>query len=120
MSGTTGIPRASKTSSASGQVGPLAASTISLALDLAGEAGVEDAAEGGGDQDVDGQGQQLLVGDRLGRGEADDLAGDRDVLVEVGDGEARGVGIPPKASETATTLPPRWWRKRAAKLPTLP
>ena len=61
ISGTTGMPRALKTSSASGQVGPLAASMISLGLHGLGHARVEDAAQRGGDQDVDRHRQELLV-----------------------------------------------------------
>ena len=64
MSGTTGMPRALKTSSASGQVGPLAASMISLACDGLGHLAVEDASQGRGNQDVDRHRQELVVGGR--------------------------------------------------------
>ena len=62
-----------------------------LGLDGPGHGGVEDPAERGGDQDVDGHGQQLLVGAGVAPLEADDLAVDGDVLVERGDVDPLGV-----------------------------
>ena len=85
------MPRAWKTSSASGQVGPLAASTMTLAWTALAMRRVEDAAERGGDQDVDGHRQELLVGAGVAPLEADDLAVDGDVPVELGDVDPLGI-----------------------------
>ena len=95
MSGTTGIPRATKTSSASGQVGPLAASMMALACDGLGHARVEDSAQRGGDQHVDRHGQELLVGAGVAPLEADDL------VVTATCRSSAGMSIPSRMSDGA-------------------
>src|SRR5690606_3406830 len=62
-----------------------------LRLDALGGRFVKDAPERRGDQDVDGRLQKPLVADRLRPLEADDLAGDGDVAVQLLDVQPIGV-----------------------------
>ena len=104
----TRTPLSPRILSASGVVGWLAASTITVARTCVGVVLVDDLAEGGGDEHVAVELEELLVGDLIaGVGGVDHRAVRRRPVEQLGDVEARsGCRCRPLTSDTATTLTP--------------